>query len=62
MLENASIPAPYVLVGHSLGALNVQVFASKYQKAVTGMILLDPPPLSFILGQEWPEFRGWRNG
>jgi len=58
LLENASIPAPYVLVGHSLGALNMQVFASKYQKAVAGMVLLDPPPLSFILGQEWLELRG----
>jgi pimeloyl-ACP methyl ester carboxylesterase len=58
LLERASIPEPYVLVGHSLGALNVQVFASKYPKAVAGMVLMDPPPLSFILGQEWGELRG----
>lgn len=58
LLEKASIPEPYVLVGHSLGALNVQAFASKYPKAVAGMVLLDPPPLSFILGQEWAELRG----
>ncbi len=58
LLENASILEPYVLVGHSLGALNVQVFASKYPKAVAGMVLMDPPPLSFILGQKWGELRG----
>jgi pimeloyl-ACP methyl ester carboxylesterase len=53
LLEQASVPGPYVLVGHSLGALNVQVFASKYPDAVAGMVLLDPPPRSFILGQEY---------
>lgn len=58
LLEKASVPEPYVLVGHSLGALNMQVFASKYPKAVVGMVLMDPPPLSFILGQEWGELRG----
>jgi pimeloyl-ACP methyl ester carboxylesterase len=47
-----------LLVGHSLGALNVQVFASKYPAEVAGMVLLDPPPLSFILGQEYRDLRG----
>lgn len=55
MLERASVPGPYVLVGHSLGALNVQLFASKHPTAVAGMVLLDPPPLSFLLGLEWRE-------
>jgi len=54
MLEKASVRGPYVLVGHSLGALNVQVFASRYPHDVAGMILLDPPPLSFILGKDYP--------
>jgi pimeloyl-ACP methyl ester carboxylesterase len=53
LLEKASVPGPYVLVGHSLGALNMQAFASKYPDTVTGMILLDPPPLSFLLKKEY---------
>ena len=57
LLERASVPGPYVLVGHSLGALNVKVFASRYPDLVAGMVLLDPPPLSFILGQEYKETR-----
>ncbi len=57
LLEKASVPGPYVLVGHSLGALNMQVFASRYPDDVAGMVLLDPPPLSFILGQEYRELR-----
>ena len=55
LLDKASIPGPYVLVGHSLGALNVQAFASKHPDAVAGMVLLDPPPRSFILGQEYKD-------
>jgi pimeloyl-ACP methyl ester carboxylesterase len=55
LLEKASVPGPYVLVGHSLGALNMQVFAAKYPDDVSGMVLLDPPPLSFILGQEFKD-------
>jgi len=57
LLEKASATGPYVLVGHSLGALNMQVFASKYPDDVAGMVLLDPPPLSFIMGQEYRDLR-----
>jgi pimeloyl-ACP methyl ester carboxylesterase len=55
LLEKAAVPPPYVLVGHSLGALNVMVFASKYPEDVAGIVLLDPPPLSFALGKEYGE-------
>jgi pimeloyl-ACP methyl ester carboxylesterase len=53
LLDNASIPGPYVLVGHSLGALNLQAFAARYSEDVVGIVLLDPPPLSFIRGEEY---------
>ena len=53
LLESASVPGPYVVVGHSLGALNVQVFAVKHAADVVGIVLLDPPPLSFIRGEEY---------
>ena len=55
LLDKASVPGPYVLVGHSLGAVNVMLFASRHPKDVAGMVLLDPPPLSFILGQDYKE-------
>jgi len=57
LLEKASVPGPYVLVGHSLGGLNAQVFASRYPGKVAGLVLLDPPPLSFIAGREYQELR-----
>ncbi len=55
LLDKASVPGPYLLVGHSLGALNAMAFASKYPDFVAGMVLLDPPPLSFILGREYAD-------
>jgi pimeloyl-ACP methyl ester carboxylesterase len=58
LLESASVPPPYVLVGHSLGALNMMVFASTYPKDVAGMVLLDPPPLSFALGKAYVDLGG----
>lgn len=41
LLERAGIPGPYVLVGHSLGGLNVRLYASQYPSEVVGMVLVD---------------------
>jgi pimeloyl-ACP methyl ester carboxylesterase len=41
LLAAAHIAPPYILVGHSLGGLYVQMFARKYPKEVSGVILLD---------------------
>jgi pimeloyl-ACP methyl ester carboxylesterase len=41
LLSAASIPAPYVLVGHSLGGLHVQLFAARYPREVAGLVLID---------------------
>ena len=41
LLQKASIPAPYVLVGHSSGGLYALFFAHQYPKDVTGLVLLD---------------------
>ena len=55
LLDKARIRRPYLLVGHSLGGVNVQVFADRYPGRVAGLILLDPPPVPFITGQAFPE-------
>lgn len=57
LLEKAGIVGPYVLVGHSLGGLNMQIFANRYPELVAGIVLLDPPPLDWITGQGFPELR-----
>lgn len=55
LLDQAKVRGPYVLVGHSLGGINAQVFADRYPDRVAGLVLLDPAPLSFISGQAFPE-------
>jgi pimeloyl-ACP methyl ester carboxylesterase len=41
LLEAAGRSPPYILVGHSLGGLYVQMFARTYPDAVSGVLLLD---------------------
>ncbi len=41
LLQNAHIPGPYVLAGHSLGGLPVRVFAGTYPAEVAGVVLID---------------------
>ena len=41
LLETAGIHPPWILVGHSLGGLYVQMFARKYPLEVSGAVLLD---------------------
>lgn len=42
MLDDLSIDGPYVLVGHSLGAVYAQTFARLYPDQVAGLLLVDP--------------------
>jgi len=41
LLNAAHIPAPYVLVGHSIGGLNVRVYAGMFRQDVAGVVLVD---------------------
>ena len=41
LLQNANVPGPYVMVGHSLGGLIVRVFAHDYTSEVAGVVLVD---------------------
>jgi pimeloyl-ACP methyl ester carboxylesterase len=42
ILENTNIKPPYILVGHSSGAIYSQSFALEYPETVAGMILVEP--------------------
>jgi pimeloyl-ACP methyl ester carboxylesterase len=42
VLQISGVRAPYLLVGHSLGALYVQRFAQRFPAEVAGLLLLDP--------------------
>src|SRR5438445_4750230 len=41
LLAHAQINGPYLLVGHSLGGLNMRLYAYHYPGEVAGMVLLD---------------------
>ena len=41
LLGNAGVEGPYVLVGHSFGGVNMQLYASRYPDEVVGMVLVD---------------------
>jgi pimeloyl-ACP methyl ester carboxylesterase len=42
MMTAANVPAPYVLIGHSLGSYHVRQYANTYPAKVAGMVLVDP--------------------
>jgi pimeloyl-ACP methyl ester carboxylesterase len=42
LLTAADVPAPYLLVGHSLGGLYARHYAQRYPGEVSGLVLLDP--------------------
>jgi pimeloyl-ACP methyl ester carboxylesterase len=41
LLRTAALPGPYVLVGHSMGGVNVRLLAGAHPEAVAGMVLVD---------------------
>jgi len=49
VLQQAEIPGPYVLVGHSFGGLVVRRFAAMYPAEVAGLVLVDSMRV-----EEWP--------
>jgi pimeloyl-ACP methyl ester carboxylesterase len=57
LLKNAGLKPPFLLVGHSLGGLNMQVFAERFPDQVAGAILLDPPPIDWLIDNAFPELR-----
>jgi pimeloyl-ACP methyl ester carboxylesterase len=42
LLHAAGVPAPYLLVGHSLGGIHARRYAQRFPDEVAGLLLLDP--------------------
>jgi pimeloyl-ACP methyl ester carboxylesterase len=55
-LKVADVAGPYVLVGHSIGALIAQVFAARWPEELAGLVLVDPSDVQLWLEIEKPKF------
>jgi pimeloyl-ACP methyl ester carboxylesterase len=56
-LKAASIPGPYVLVGHSLGGLEARIYAQRWPEEVAGMVLVDTSPAGEgLIDESQPDF------
>ncbi|MBV9302971.1 MAG: alpha/beta hydrolase [Acidobacteriaceae bacterium] len=47
LLSKASLPSPYILVGHSFGAIVIRAYANLHTDKVAGLVLVDPVSLRF---------------
>jgi pimeloyl-ACP methyl ester carboxylesterase len=54
LLNAASVPGPFVLVGHSMGGLLVRLYTEQYGKDVIGVVLVDPTHEDGRFGQLRP--------
>jgi len=57
LLTATPVDPPYIVVGHSLGAMHALLYASEHPNQVDGLVLLDPPPLGFIKGERFPRLQ-----
>lgn len=57
LIQAAGVARPFLLVAHSLGALNALVLANRHPDWVVGMVLLDPPPFSYMAGRSFTNLR-----
>jgi pimeloyl-ACP methyl ester carboxylesterase len=69
VLSAAGEPAPYLLVGHSLGGAYIRVFASDYRAEVAGLVMVDTfdPDLQTdwvhpLLGDLRPDYETFLDG
>ena len=57
LLRSAAIPPPYILVGHSFGALVMRIFAARNRELTGGLVLIDPPHPEEWLEPDEPQRR-----
>jgi pimeloyl-ACP methyl ester carboxylesterase len=56
LLEQAGIPRPYVMAGHSFGAVWARIYAAQYPEQVAGIVLVDSTFLP-----EQSDVAGWKS-
>jgi pimeloyl-ACP methyl ester carboxylesterase len=53
LLIKAEINPPYILVGHSLGGVNMRLYASQYPEDVVGLVLVDSSHENQMTSEIW---------
>ncbi|MEM9808444.1 MAG: alpha/beta hydrolase [Cyanobacteria bacterium P01_D01_bin.56] len=53
LLTKARINPPYILVGHSLGGVNMRLYASQYPEDVVGLVLVDSSHEDQMTSEMW---------
>jgi len=53
LLTKAGINPPYILVGHSLGGVNMRLYASQYPEDVVGLVLVDSSHENQMTSELW---------
>ncbi len=66
LLRKSGTSPPYILVGHSMGALIIRVFAYRYPRETAGIVLVDPADEatddrlhSKMTAAQWNSYRAW---
>lgn len=60
LLQALALRPPYLLVGHSLGGLYLQLYARQYPEEVAGLLLIDPThPCQFEGPGAWRQRPWW---
>jgi pimeloyl-ACP methyl ester carboxylesterase len=65
LLGVAGVPAPYVMAGHSYGAVFTRIYAAQYPEEVVGIVLVDSAvliPDHFASQREFDEWQGQWQG
>jgi pimeloyl-ACP methyl ester carboxylesterase len=60
LLEQAGVPAPYIMAGHSYGAILTRIYAAQYPQEVIGIVLVDSQILNPKRFASQSEFEAWK--
>jgi pimeloyl-ACP methyl ester carboxylesterase len=60
LLQEAGVPAPYVMAGHSYGAILTRIYATQYPQEVAGIALIDSQILNPKRFASQSEFDAWK--